>query len=109
VRNGTNEATLNKSIGKYNEGNNDKQLYNGNLCLFGKDYNFTDLEKLKIGDSIRFITEDEDINYGIYSIEFINGSEQTYLEGTIDNIITLIIKTKNSMDIAIRGQKLKDN
>ena len=106
VRNGINEATLRNSIGKYNTENTDKQLYNRNLCLFGNDYFFPDLKELKIGDSITFMTENEVIEYEIYSIEFINGSEQTYLGETIDNIITLIINIPNSMNIAIRGQQL---
>lgn len=95
---GTTNSVLAKGVGHFK----DTSIWNGNVCLAAhnrgtNDY-FGEIHNLNYGDVIRLTTKKGTRTYKVYNIEKISVSDTSNLQGTSDNIITLITCVKNQAD-----------
>lgn len=93
---------LNNNVGHFL----DTPKTEGNIGLAGhnrgykKNY-FQDLNKLKIGDEIKYKYNNFEKNYLIKKIEIIKNTNWSYLENTTENKITLITCIENKPDLRL--------
>ncbi len=95
---GTTESVLKKGIGHFK----DSSIWNGNVCLAAhnrgtNDY-FGEIHELDYGDTIKLTTKKGTRTYRVFSVEKISVNDTSDLQGTSDNIITLITCVKNQSD-----------
>ncbi len=95
---GTTNSVLKKGVGHFK----DSSIWNGNVCLAAhnrgtNDY-FGEIHELVYGDKIKLTTKKGTRTYEVYSIKKISVNDTSRLQGTADNIITLITCVKNEAD-----------
>ncbi len=95
---GTTSSVLTKGVGHFK----DSSIWNGNVCLAAhnrgtNDY-FGEIHNLDYGDTIKLTTKKGTRTYKVFSVEKISVNDTSYLQGTSDNIITLITCVKNQSD-----------
>lgn len=95
---GTTNSVLAKGVGHFK----DSSIWNGNVCLAAhnrgtNDY-FGEIHELDYGDTIKLTTKKGSRSYKVYSIKKISVNDTSRLQGTADNIITLITCVKNQAD-----------
>ncbi len=95
---GTTESVLKKGIGHFK----DSSIWNGNVCLAAhnrgaNDY-FGEIHELDYGDTIKLTTKKGTRTYRVFRVEKISVNDTSDLQGTSDNIITLITCVKNQSD-----------
>lgn len=95
---GTTNSALAKGAGHFK----DTSIWNGNVCLAAhnrgvNDY-FGEIHNLDYGDIIKLTTKKGTRTYKVYNIEKISVNDISNLQGTSDNIITLITCVKNQAD-----------
>lgn len=95
---GTTNTVLAKGAGHFK----DTSIWNGNVCLAahnrGTNAYFGRIHELDYGDKITLTTKKGTRTYKVYNIEKISVSDTSNLQGTSDNIITLITCVKNQAD-----------
>lgn len=95
---GTTNSMLAKGVGHFK----DTSIWNGNVCLAahnrGTNAYFGKIHELNYGDKITLTTKKGTRTYKVYNIEKISVSDTSNLQGTSDNIITLITCVKNQAD-----------
>ena len=95
---GTTNFVLAKGAGHFK----DTSIWNGNVCLAahnrGTNAYFGKIHELDYGDKITLTTKKGTRTYKVYNIEKISVSDTSNLQGTSDNIITLITCVKNQAD-----------
>ena len=95
---GTTNSMLAKGAGHFE----DTSIWNGNVCLAahnrGTNAYFGKIHELNYGDKIMLTTKKGTRTYKVYNIEKISVSDTSNLQGTSDNIITLITCVKNQAD-----------
>ncbi len=95
---GTTNSVLAKGVGHFK----DSSIWNGNVCLAahnrGTNNYFGEIHELDYGDIIKLTTKKGTRTYKVYSIEKISANDTSKLQGTSDNIITLITCVKNQAD-----------
>ena len=95
---GTTNSVLAKGVGHFK----DTSIWNGNVCLAAhnrgtNDY-FGEIHELDYGDTIKLTTKKGTRTYKVYSIKKISVNDTSRLQGTAENIITLITCVKNQAD-----------
>lgn len=95
---GTTNAVLKKGAGHFK----DTSIWNGNVCLAAhnrgaNDY-FGEIHNLNYGGTIKLITKKGTRTYRVFNVEKISVNDTSNLQGTGDNIITLITCVKNQAD-----------
>lgn len=95
---GTTNSVLAKGVGHFK----DTSIWNGNVCLAAhnrgtNDY-FGEIHELDYGDTIKLTTKKGTRTYKVYSIKKISVNDTSKLQGTAENIITLITCVKNQAD-----------
>ena len=95
---GTTNSVLKKGVGHFK----DTSIWNGNVCLAAhnrgtNDY-FGEIHELDYGDKIKLTTKKGTRTYEVFSIKKISVNDTSDLQGTSDNIITLITCVKNEAD-----------
>lgn len=95
---GTTSSVLKKGVGHFK----DTSIWNGNVCLAAhnrgtNDY-FGEIHELDYGDKISLTTKKGTRTYKVYSVKKISVNDTSDLQGTGDNIITLITCVKNQAD-----------
>lgn len=95
---GTTTSVLAKGVGHFK----DSSIWNGNVCLAAhnrgtNDY-FAEIHELDYGDRITLTTKKGTRTYKVFNIEKISVDDTSNLQGTSDNIITLITCVKNQAD-----------
>jgi len=98
IYDGTTNSVLAKGVGHFK----DTSIWNGNVCLAAhnrgtNDY-FGEIHELDYGDEIKLTTKKGTRTYKVYSIKKISVNDTSRLQGTADNIITLITCVKNQAD-----------
>ena len=98
IYDGTTNSVLAKGVGHFK----DTSIWNGNVCLAAhnrgtNDY-FGEIHELDYGDTIKLTTKKGTRTYKVYSIKKISVNDTSRLQGTADNIITLITCVKNQAD-----------
>ena len=98
IYDGTPNSVLAKGVGHFK----DTSIWNGNVCLAAhnrgtNDY-FGEIHELDYGDEIKLTTKKGTRTYKVYSIKKISVNDTSRLQGTADNIITLITCVKNQAD-----------
>lgn len=95
---GTTNSVLAKGVGHFK----DTSIWNGNVCLAahnrGTNAYFGRIHELGYGDKITLTTKKGMRTYRVFNIEKISVSDTSNLQGTSDNIITLITCVKNQAD-----------
>lgn len=96
IANGTDNTTINKYIGHFEE----SSFLDGNVCLCshnrgGKGAYFGRLKELQKGDVITYITKYETKQYIVEEIKQIEETDLSVLEPTQNNQITLITCIEN--------------
>lgn len=95
---GTTTAALAKGVGHFK----DTSIWNGNVCLAshnrGSSAYFGRIHELDYGDKITLTTKKGTRTYRVFNIEKISVNDTSNLQGTSDNIITLITCVKNQAD-----------
>lgn len=95
---GTANSVLKKGAGHFK----DTSIWNGNVCLAAhnrgtNDY-FGEIHNLNYGDTIKLTTKKGTRTYKVFNVEKISVNDTSNLQGTSDNIITLITCVKNQAD-----------
>ena len=95
---GTANSVLKKGAGHFK----DTSIWNGNVCLAAhnrgtNDY-FGEIHTLNYGDTIKLTTKKGTRTYKVFNVEKISVNDTSNLQGTSDNIITLITCVKNQAD-----------
>lgn len=95
---GTTTTVLKKGVGHFK----DTSIWNGNVCLAAhnrgtNDY-FGEIHELDYGDVIKLTTKKGTRTYKVFNVEKISVNDTSNLQGTSDNIITLITCVKNQAD-----------
>lgn len=95
---GTTNSVLKKGVGHFK----DSSIWNGNVCLAAhnrgtNDY-FGEIHNLEYGDKIKLTTKKGTRTYKVFNVEKISVNDTSKLQGTSDNIITLITCVKNQSD-----------
>lgn len=95
---GTANSVLKKGVGHFK----DTSIWNGNVCLAAhnrgaNDY-FGEIHNLNYGDTIKLTTKKGTRTYKVFNVEKISVNDTSNLQGTSDNIITLITCVKNQAD-----------
>lgn len=95
---GTTTSVLKKGVGHFK----DTSIWNGNVCLAAhnrgtNDY-FGEIHELDYGDTIKLTTKKGTRTYKVFNVEKISVKDTSNLQGTSDNIITLITCVKNQAD-----------
>lgn len=95
---GTANSVLKKGVGHFK----DTSIWNGNVCLAAhnrgtNDY-FGEIHNLNYGDTIKLTTKKGTRTYRVFNVEKISVNDTSNLQGTSDNIITLITCVKNQAD-----------
>ena len=95
---GTANSVLKKGVGHFK----DTSIWNGNVCLAAhnrgaNDY-FGEIHNLNYGDTIKLTTRKGTRTYRVFNVENISVNDTSNLQGTSDNIITLITCVKNQAD-----------
>lgn len=95
---GTTNSVFKKGVGHFK----DSSIWNGNVCLAAhnrgtNDY-FGEIHELGYGDKIKLTTKKGTRTYEVYNIKKISVNDTSRLQGTADNIITLITCVKNEAD-----------
>ncbi len=95
---GTTNSVLAKGVGHFK----DSSIWNGNVCLAAhnrgtNDY-FGEIHNLDYGDTIKLTTKKGTRTYKVFNVEKISVNDTSDLQGTSDNIITLITCVKNQAD-----------
>ena len=98
IYDGTTNSVLAKGVGHFK----DTSIWNGNVCLAAhnrgtNDY-FGEIHELDYGDEIKLTTKKGTRTYKVYSIKKISVNDTSKLQGTAENIITLITCVKNQAD-----------
>lgn len=95
---GTTNAALAKGVGHFK----DTSIWNGNVCLAshnrGSSAYFGRIHELDYGDKITLTTKKGTRTYRVFNIEKISVNDTSNLQGTSDNIITLITCVRNQAD-----------
>jgi len=77
-------------------------VWNGNVCLAahnrGTNAYFGKIHELDYGDKITLTTKKGTRTYRVFNVEKISVSDTSNLQGTSDNMITLITCVKNQAD-----------
>lgn len=98
VYEGTTNSVLSKGAGHFK----DTSIWNGNVCIAahnrGTNAYFGDIHNLEYGDKITLTTKKGTRTYKVFNIEKISVNDISNLQGTSDNIITLITCVKNQAD-----------
>lgn len=92
---GTSNSILAKGVGHFKE----TSIWNGNVCLAAhnrgtNDY-FGEIHNLDYGDVIKLTTKKGTRTYHVFNVEKISVNDTSNLQGTSDNIITLITCVRN--------------
>lgn len=95
---GTTSSVLKKGVGHFK----DTSIWNGNVALAAhnrgtNDY-FGEIHNLDYGDIIKLTTKKGTRTYKVFNVEKISVNDTSNLQGTSDNIITLITCVKNQAD-----------
>lgn len=95
VYEGTADSALAKGAGHFKE----TSIWNGNVCLAAhnrgvNDY-FGEIHTLDYGDRIKLTTKKGTRTYRVYNVEKISVYDTSHLQGTSDNILTLITCVRN--------------
>ncbi len=95
---GTTNSVLAKGVGHFK----DSSIWNGNVGLAAhnrgtNDY-FGEIHELDYGDVIKLTTKKGTRTYKVFNVEKISVNDTSNLQGTSDNIITLITCVKNQSD-----------
>ena len=108
ISEGTDEKTLNKYIGHFEE----SKKISGNVCLAAHNRGypvnyFERLKELKVGDEIFYFVNEEKYKYIIDEIIVIYETDWTVIENTEDDRITLItcIENRDAYRLCVRGIK----
>lgn len=95
---GTTTAALAKGVGHFK----DTSIWNGNVCLAshnrGSSAYFGRIHELDYGDKITLTTKKGTRTYRVFNVEKISVNDTSNLQGTSENIITLITCVKNQAD-----------
>lgn len=95
---GTTNTALAKGAGHFK----DTSIWNGNVCLAahnrGTNAYFGRIHELDYGDKITLTTKKGTRTYRVFNVEKISVSDTSNLQGTRDNLITLITCVKNQAD-----------
>ena len=108
VYEGTADSALAKGAGHFKE----TSIWNGNVCLAAhnrgvNDY-FGEIHTLDYGDRIKLTTKKGTRTYRVYNVEKISVYDTSHLQGTSDNILTLITCVRNQPDYRWCVQALAD-
>ena len=95
---GTTNSVLKKGVGHFK----DTSIWNGNVCVAAhnrgaNDY-FGEIHELDYGDEIKLTTKKGTRTYEVFSVKKISVNDTSDLQGTSDNIITMITCVKNEAD-----------
>ena len=112
VKNGVTEDILSKSIGHFSN----TAIFNGNVCLAAHNYGirgsnlFKDLDKLRIGDKIIYVTEFGRREYKVIEVKEISSRDFSVLENSSANMLTLITCINNKKDsrLCVKALQLKE-
>lgn len=95
---GTANSALSKGAGHFK----DTSIWNGNVCLAahnrGTNAYFGRIHELDYGDKITLTTKKGTRTYKVFNVEKISVSDTSNLQGTSENMITLITCVKNQAD-----------
>lgn len=95
---GTTNAALAKGVGHFK----DTSIWNGNVCLAshnrGSSAYFGRIHELDYGDKITLTTKKGTRTYRVFNVEKISVNDTSNLQGTSENIITLITCVRNQAD-----------
>lgn len=95
---GTTNSMLAKGAGHFK----DTSIWNGNVCLAahnrGTNAYFGKIHELDYGDKITLTTKKGTRTYRVFNVEKISVSDTSNLQGTSENMITLITCVKNQAD-----------
>lgn len=95
VYEGTTNSVLTKGAGHFK----DTSIWNGNVCIAahnrGTNAYFGEIHNLDYGDRITLTTKKGTRTYKVFNVEKISVNDISNLQGTSDNIITLITCVKN--------------
>ena len=95
---GTTNAALAKGVGHFK----DTSIWNGNVCLAshnrGSSAYFGRIHELDYGDKITLSTKKGTRTYRVFNVEKISVNDTSNLQGTRENIITLITCVRNQAD-----------
>lgn len=98
VYEGTTNSVLAKGAGHFK----DTSIWNGNVCIAahnrGTNAYFGEIHNLDYGDRITLTTKKGTRTYKVFNVEKISVNDISNLQGTSDNIITLITCVKNESD-----------
>lgn len=96
------EGTTNSVLAKGARHFKDTSIWNGNICIAahnrGTNAYFGRIHELDYGDKITLTTKKGTRTYRVFNVEKISVSDTSNLQGTSDNIITLITCVKNQAD-----------
>lgn len=96
IAEGTDEKTLNKKIGHFEE--TQKEIGNIGLAGHNRGYNvnyFENLKKLKEGDEIKYRHNNYENTYEVIKNDIIEDTDWSKLENTEENMLTLITCVEN--------------
>jgi len=112
IKEGTKLEIIKDAIGHFTE----TSIYGGNVGLAAHNTGencafFKDLNKLKLGSEIYYETLYGTRKYVVKLIKVIDETDWSYLEGTLDNRITLItcINGQNNKRLCVQGVEFVDN
>jgi len=98
VYEGTTDSVLSKGVGHFK----DTSIWNGNVCIAGHNRGvnsyFGEIHELDYGDAIKLTTRKGTRTYEVFSVRKISVNDTSSLQGTYENIITLITCVKNQSD-----------
>ncbi len=98
VYEGTTNSVLAKGAGHFK----DTSIWNGNVCIAahnrGTNAYFGKIHTLEYGDKIQLTTKKGTRTYRVFNVEKISVNDTSNLQGTSDNIITLITCVANQAD-----------
>ena len=98
VYEGTTDSVLSKGVGHFK----DTSIWNGNVCIAGHNRGvnsyFGEIHKLDYGDTIKLTTKKGTRTYEVYSVRKISVNDTSSLQGTYENMITLITCVKTQSD-----------
>lgn len=98
VYEGATDSVLSKGVGHFK----DTSIWNGNVCIAGHNRGvnsyFGEIHKLDYGDTIKLTTRKGTRTYEVFSVRKISVNDTSRLQGTYENMITLITCVKNQSD-----------
>ncbi len=98
VYEGTNDTVLKKNVGHFEN----TSIWDGNVALAGHNRgvnnHFGKIHTLKMGDTIHWSTKLGIRKYQVFSVRKVSVSDLSVLNGSVDNIITLITCVQDQPD-----------